>query len=64
MPKYSLFSFTTFLDLEEVVSESFNILKNNISGVELAKVLRYFGGKMNWFRSPRKRKKPQRRERS
>jgi hypothetical protein len=40
--KYSLFSFTIFLDLEEIIFENFNISENNIINVELAKVLRYY----------------------
>jgi hypothetical protein len=39
--KYSLLSFTIFFDLEEIIFENFNISKNNIISVELAKVLRY-----------------------
>ncbi len=35
IPKYSLFSFTIFFDLEETIFE------NNIISVELAKVLGY-----------------------
>jgi hypothetical protein len=41
IPKYLLFSFTTFFDLEEIIFENFNIYENNIISVELAKVLRY-----------------------
>jgi hypothetical protein len=41
IPQYSLFSFTTFSDLEEIIFESFNIYENNTISVELAKVLRY-----------------------
>jgi hypothetical protein len=40
-PKYSLFSFTIFFDLEEIKFENFNISENNIISVEPAKVLRY-----------------------
>ncbi len=36
IPQYSLFSFTTFFDLEEIIFESFNIYENNIISVELA----------------------------
>jgi hypothetical protein len=36
---YSLLSFTIFFDLEEIISENFNISENNIISVELAKVL-------------------------
>jgi hypothetical protein len=39
--KYSLFSFTIFFDLEEIIFENFNIFENNIISVELAKVLEY-----------------------
>ncbi len=39
--KYSLLSFTTFFDLEEIIFEILNIFENNISSVELAKVLQY-----------------------
>jgi hypothetical protein len=35
----SLLSFTMFSDLEEIISENFNISENNIISVELAKVL-------------------------
>jgi len=38
--KYSIFSFTIFFDLEEIIFENFNIFENNIISVELAKVLR------------------------
>jgi hypothetical protein len=38
--KYSLFSFTIFFDLEEIIFENFKIFENNIISVELAKVLR------------------------
>jgi hypothetical protein len=38
---YSLFSFTIYLDLKEIIIKFFNILKNNIISVELAKVLGY-----------------------
>jgi hypothetical protein len=38
--KYSLFSFTIFFELEELFFEFFNISKNNIISVQLAKVLR------------------------
>jgi hypothetical protein len=41
--KYSLFSFTIFFDLEEIISENFKISENNINSVELAKVLGYLG---------------------
>jgi hypothetical protein len=34
--KYSLFSFTIFFELEEIIFEIFNICKNNINSVELA----------------------------
>ncbi len=37
---YSLFSFTVFFDLEEIIFEIFNISENNIISIELAKVLR------------------------
>jgi hypothetical protein len=40
--KYSLFSFTIFFDLEEIILQNFNISKKNIINVELAKVLWYF----------------------
>jgi len=39
MPKCSLSSFTIFFDLEEIIFENFNISKNNIISVKLAKVL-------------------------
>jgi hypothetical protein len=39
--KYSLFSFATFFDLEEIIFENFNIYENNMISVKLAKVLRY-----------------------
>jgi hypothetical protein len=38
--KYSLFSFTIFFELEEIFFENFNMSKNNIISVQLAKVLR------------------------
>jgi len=38
---YSLLSFTIFFDLNEIISENFNISKNNIISVELAKILGY-----------------------
>jgi hypothetical protein len=41
--KYSLFSFTIFFDLEEIIFENFKISENNIYSVELAKVLGYLG---------------------
>jgi hypothetical protein len=41
MPKYSLFSFKIFFDLEEIVFENFNIFVSNIISIELAKVLGY-----------------------
>ncbi len=41
IPKCSLFSFTIFSDLEEIIFEIFNISENNIIIVKLAKVLRY-----------------------
>jgi hypothetical protein len=37
--KYLLLSFTIFFDLEEIIFEIFNIFKNNIISVEVAKVL-------------------------
>ncbi len=36
VPKYSLFSFTIFFDLEEIIFENFNIFENNMISVELA----------------------------
>jgi hypothetical protein len=39
--KYSLFSFTIFFDLKEIIFENFNISENNIISVEPANVLRY-----------------------
>jgi hypothetical protein len=51
--------------LEEIGFENFNIFVNNKTSVELSKVLGTFGGKMNWFRSQRKKKKSSKeRERS
>jgi hypothetical protein len=32
IPKYSLFFFTIFFDLEEIIFENFNISQNNIIG--------------------------------
>jgi hypothetical protein len=40
--KFSLLSFTTFFDLEEIFFDNFNISENNINNIELAKVLRYY----------------------
>jgi hypothetical protein len=40
--KYSLLSFTTFFDLEEIIFENFNFSENNIVSVKLAKVLTYY----------------------
>jgi hypothetical protein len=37
--KYELFFFTIFFDLEEIFFENFNISENNITSVELAKVI-------------------------
>jgi len=42
IPKYSLFFFTIFFDLEKMIFEIFNISENKIFNVELAKVLRWF----------------------
>ncbi len=39
IPKYSLFFFTIFFDLEEMIFENFNIFENNIISVKLAKVV-------------------------
>jgi hypothetical protein len=40
IPKYSLLSVTIFFDLGEIIFENFNIFKNNIISVELAKAIR------------------------
>jgi hypothetical protein len=40
-PKYSLFFFIIFFDLEEIKFENFNISEKNIISVEFAKVLGY-----------------------
>jgi hypothetical protein len=48
--KYSLLSFTIFFDLGEIIFENFNISKNNIISVELAKVLGY-GSKFFLYRN-------------
>jgi hypothetical protein len=37
--EYSIFSFTIFFDLEEIIFENFNISENDIISFELAKVL-------------------------
>jgi hypothetical protein len=49
MAKYSIFSFTTFFDLEEMISENFNIFENNIISVKLAKgtMAKVLGSKQN-----------------
>jgi len=39
IPKYLILSFTIFYDLEEIIFKNLNISENNISSVELAKVL-------------------------
>jgi hypothetical protein len=41
-PKDSIFTFTIFCDLEEIIFENFNISENNIINLELAKVLGSF----------------------
>jgi len=41
IPKYPLFSFTIFFDLEDIIFENFKVSENNIISDELGKVLRY-----------------------
>jgi hypothetical protein len=38
---FTIISFTIFFDVEEIISEIFNISENNIISFELAKVLGY-----------------------